>query len=108
MFDFAPLVLKNVLFYLPQRQRRGYPDFVAFLRNKRAHGLPYMIGILFLIPDPCRATMPGVVPKPVSMVEGQGAFLLTPDTAIDADAASQETARRLKQALTPATGLDFA
>jgi hexosaminidase len=75
---------------------------------KRAHGLSYMIGILLLIPDPCRATMPGIVPKPVSMIEGQGAFLLTPDTAIDADAASQETARRLKQALTPATGLDFA
>ena len=60
-----------------------------------------MIGMLFLIQDPCKATMPGIVPKPASMVEGQGAFLLTPDTVIDADPASQETARRLKQALAP-------
>ncbi|HET9373691.1 MAG TPA: glycoside hydrolase family 20 zincin-like fold domain-containing protein, partial [Chthoniobacterales bacterium] len=66
------------------------------------------MGILLLIPDPGRAIMPGIVPKPVSTVEGQGAFLLTRDTAIDADPASQETARRLKQALAPATGFDFA
>ena len=52
--------------------------------------------------------MPDIVPKPASFSEGSGAFLLAPYTAIDADAASQETARRLKQALSPATGFDFA
>ena len=97
MFGVALTVLGNIHSHLSQRHPCGFPQIVALL-----------MGILLLVPDPGRAIMPGIVPKPVSTVEGQGAFLLTRDTAIDADPASQETARRLKQALAPATGFDFA
>lgn len=107
MFGVALTVLENVLSHLPLRQHCAYPQIVSLLRNERAHGFLYIIGILLLIPDPGRATMPGIVPKPVSMMEGKGAFVLTPDTAIDADPASQETVRRLKEALAPATGFEF-
>ena len=75
---------------------------------KLVHCFRHLIWVVLLVPFQGRATMPGIVPKPVSMVEGSGAFLLAPDTGIDADAASQQTARRLKQALAPATGFDFA
>jgi hypothetical protein len=68
MFGVALTVLENVLSHLPLRQHCAYPHIVALLRNKRAYGFPYIIGILLLMPDPGRATMPGIVPKPVSMV----------------------------------------
>ncbi len=84
-------------------------QIAELLRNKLVHCFRHLIWVILLIPLQGRAaTMPGIVPKPVSIVEGSGAFLLAPGTAIDADAASQQTARRLKQALAPATGFDFA
>ena len=78
------------------------------LRTRLVHCCRHLILVVLLVPFQGQATMPGIVPKPVSMVEGSGEFLLAPSTAIDADAASQQTARRLKQALALATGFDFA
>src|SRR3984957_12971469 len=78
------------------------------LRTRLVHCFRHLIWIVLLVPFRGHATIPGIIPKPVSVVEGSGEFLLAPSTAIDADAASQQTARRLKQALARATGFDFA
>jgi len=83
-------------------------QIAELLRNKLVYCFRYLIWVVLLVPFQGRATMPGIVPKPVSIVAGSGAFLLGPDTAVDADTASQQTARRLKEALAPATGFDFA
>jgi hexosaminidase len=78
------------------------------LRTRLVHCFRHLIWIVLLVPFRGHATIPGIIPKPVSVVEGSGEFLLAPSTAIDADAASQQTVRRLKQALALATGFDFA
>jgi hexosaminidase len=69
---------------------------------------PYLIWFAFFLPGQARTTMPSIVPKPVSFSAGSGAFQLAAYTAIDADDASKETVRRLKQILSPATGFNFA
>ncbi|MGA8656058.1 MAG: glycoside hydrolase family 20 zincin-like fold domain-containing protein, partial [Chthoniobacterales bacterium] len=93
-----------------QRSRRftAISQTVELLRRRLVHCFPYPIWVVLLVPAQSWAAMPDIVPKPASFSEGSGPFLLAPYTAIDADAASQETARRLKQALSPATGFDFA
>ena len=48
---------------------------------------------------------PALIPVPTTMEVGQGQFLLTADTVIVADAASQATAAQLAESLRPATGL---
>src|SRR6516162_4404988 len=78
------------------------------LRKKLVHCFSHVFWLIVLVPFQSRATMPRSVPKPVSVVNGSGAFMLAADTAIDADTDSQQTARRLKHALAPATGFDFA
>jgi hypothetical protein len=91
--------------------RRRFPavyPIAELLRKKLVHCFSHLIWLVVLVPFQSRATMPGIVPKPISVVDGSGAFLLAADTAIDADTDSQQTARRLKQALAPATGFDFA
>src|ERR1700741_481098 len=84
-----------------------YP-IAELLRKKLAHCFSHLIWLVALIPFQSRATMPGIVPKPISVVDGSGTFLLAADTVIDADTESQQTDRSLKQALAPATGFDFA
>src|SRR5215469_9226066 len=69
------------------------------LRKKLVHRFSLMIWLVALVPFQSRANMPGIVPKPVSVENGSGTFLLAADTGIDADTESQQTARRLKQAL---------
>jgi N-acetyl-beta-hexosaminidase len=91
--------------------RRRFPAVypaAELLRKKLVHCFSHLVWLVVLVPFQSRATMPSIVPKPVSLVNGSGAFLLAADTAIDADTDSQQTARRLKQALAPATGFDFA
>ena len=91
--------------------RRRFPavcQIAELLRRKFVHCFCHLIWLVVLVPFQSRATMPGIVPKPVSVVSGSGTFLLTAETAIDADTESRQTARRLKQALAPATGFDFA
>jgi hexosaminidase len=83
-------------------------QIVELWQRRLVQCLPYLIWAALFLPSQGRATGPGIVPKPVSFTEGSGVFLLAPYTAIDADAASQNTARLLKQALSPATGFDFA
>src|SRR5215470_16417566 len=78
------------------------------LRKKAVDCFSHLIWLVVLVPFQSRATMPSIVPKPVSVVDGSGTFLLAADTAIDVDTESQQTARRLKQALAPATGFDFS
>ena len=78
------------------------------LRKKVVHCFSHLIWLVVLVPFHSRATMPSIVPKPVSVVDGSGTFLLAADTVIDADTESQQTARRLRQALAPPTGFDFA
>jgi hypothetical protein len=71
--------------------------------NGNAAAGQFLIWLVVLVAFQSRATMPSIVPKPVSVVDGWGTFLLTADSAIDADTESQQTARRLKQSLAPAT-----
>src|ERR1700751_1961614 len=95
---------------LPSAPGRRFPagyQIAELLRKKLIHCLSHLIWLVVLLPLQSRATMPGIVPKPVSVVSGSGTFLLAADTVIDADSESQQTARRLKQALAPATGFDF-
>jgi len=100
-----PITLPSCL--VRRRFAAVYP-IAELLRKKLVHCFSHLIWLVVLIPFQSRATMPGIVPKPISVVDGSGAFLLAADTAIDADTDSQQTARRLKQALAPATGFDFA
>ncbi len=90
------------------RRLPAIDKIVDRLQNRLVHCLPPLIWVTLFLPGQGWATMPDLVPKPVTFTEGSGAFLLGPETAFDADAASQKTARRLKQGLSPATGFDFA
>ena len=93
---------------LPSRRFPAANQIAELLRKKLVHCFSHLIWLVVLVPFQSRATMPSIVPKPVSVVNGSGRFLLAADTAIDADTESQQAARRLKQALAPATGFDFA
>jgi hexosaminidase len=90
------------------RRSTAVRQIVQLWQSRLRHRFRHLIWLALFLPDQGRATGPNIVPKPVSFTEGSGVFLLAPGTAIDADAASQETARRLKEALSPATGFDFA
>src|SRR6516162_8738699 len=81
---------------------------VGLLQASLVDYCPYLIWFAFFLPGEGRAATATIVPKPVSFAEGSGAFQLAPYTAIDADGASQKTARRLKQTFSPATGFNFA
>jgi hexosaminidase len=91
--------------------RRRFPvpyRIPELFRKQFFHYFSHLIWLVVLVPFfQSRATMPGIVPKPVSVEEGSGTFLLATGTAINADTESQQTARRLKEALAPATGFDF-
>ena len=93
---------------LPSRRFPVGNQIAERLRKKLVHCFSYLIWLVVLVPFQSRATMPSIVPKPVSVVNGSGTFALAADTVIDADTESQKTERRLKQALAPATGFDFA
>ena len=76
--------------------RRRFPavyQIAELLRKKLVYCFSHLIWVVVLVPFQSRATMPSIVPKPVSLVNGSGAFLLAADTAIDADTDSQQTAR---------------
>ena len=88
--------------------RRRFPTLyrIAELLRKKLC-LTHLIWLVALVPFPSWATTISIVPKPVSVLQGPGTFLLTAGTSINADTESQQTARRLKEALAPAIGFDF-
>ena len=51
--------------------------------------------------------MPALIPRPVSMVMGEGCFTVTGDVQVVADVASGGTARQFIDYIKPATGFDF-
>jgi hypothetical protein len=72
---------------LPSGHRR-FPAvyrIAELLQKEFVHCFSYLIWLIVLVPFQSRATLPSIVPKPVSVVNGSGTFLLTADTAIDAD-----------------------
>ena len=75
--------------------RRRFPavyQIAELLRKKLVHCFSHLIWLVVLVPFQSRATMPSIVPKPVSVADGSGTFMLAADTAIDADTESQQTA----------------
>ncbi len=65
------------------------------------------VTLLSLLAFASAAAQPGVMPQPLKMVPGDGAFQLRPDTVILCAAAVNLEAQLLSRALSPATGYSF-
>ena len=69
--------------------------------------LPLLVFFAFPYVALAQSREPAIIPRPVSLTVGEGAFTLTQSTIIWGDSASGELARQLADYLEPATGFRF-